>query len=711
MAQRRPRKEYSPPRPRAHHPVGAPAASPVRWYALALIVCGVLVYANSLTAPFVFDDSTAISLNPFIRHLWPLTQSIRAPVQSAMAGRPIVSLSLAISHRMGGLDPAVFRAWNIAVLIVSALLLFGILRRTVARLPGEDRRGAAGVAFAAALIWLVHPLQTELVDYVTQRTESMMGMFYLLTLYAAVRAIERADAPRHSRRWTALAIAACALGMGCKEAMVTAPVMVLLYDVTFAARSFKEAWRRRKSLYLGLASTWVVLAALVAQAPRWRSAGLESGVTPWTYLLNQAVMIVTYLRLSVWPHPLVLDYGRTLPIALSAALPYAIVVLVLLAATAIAWWKRPALAFLGSWLFVILAPSSSVVPIATEVGAERRMYLPLAAIAILTVLAVRAAVRRLPTASPLRPRIAGIGALAVAATLLGTLTVLRNTDYQNPSALWQGVLDHRPTGRAHYNLAIELKDHGRTDEAIAHYREAAAHEPAAHYALGFELGSRGAYDEAVGHLREFIRLAPEDELAPKAYFLLGQSLARQNQKADAAAAFRQVLAMRPRDADARAALADLLIAEERYAEAVPLYREYLAMVPGSAGAHHNLGLALVATESETEAVKQFEHAVILQPADPGMRLSLGHALASVGRLDDAIAQFQTGLKMAPSSVPLLSALGLSLAGRGRAEESMAAFQRALQLAPDDPELRNDYQAARAQLQNQVTQTRQRPRAR
>ena len=353
-------------------------------------------------------------------------------------------------------------------------------------------------------------------------------------------------------------------------------------------------------------------------------------------------MIVTYLRLSIWPHPLVLDYGPTLPIAVRTAMPQAIVVVALLAATAIAWWKRPALAFLGTWFFVALAPSSSIVPIATEVGAERRMYLPLAAVAVLAVLAVRAALRRLPDSSMVRPSIAGVGALAIAATVLGTLTVRRNAEYKSLTGLWQGVLDHRPSGRAHYNLAVALKDEGRTDEAIAHYRQAAGDEPAAHYALGFELGSRGAFDEAAAHLREFIRLDPDDELAPKAHFLLGQSLVRLGMNAEAAEAFRRVLQMRPRDADARVALADLLISEERYADAVPLYREYLSLVPGNAGAHHNLGLALLSTESEAEALNEFERAVTLKPNDPDLRLSFGHSLAAVGRLDDAIAQFQNG---------------------------------------------------------------------
>src|SRR6185436_15684959 len=112
----------------------------------------------------------------FVRDLWSVT-ALRGPLQSAVAGRPVVSLSLAVNHAIGGLDPRTYHAWNLSVHILAALLLYGIVRRTLTN---------HHVAFAAALVWLVHPLQTEVVNYVVQRTESMMGLFYLLTLYAAI---------------------------------------------------------------------------------------------------------------------------------------------------------------------------------------------------------------------------------------------------------------------------------------------------------------------------------------------------------------------------------------------------------------------------------------------------------------------------------------------------------------------------------------------
>ena len=131
---------------------------------------------------------------------------------------------------------------------------------------------AAPLAAATALLWLVHPLQTECIGYISQRSESIMGLFYLLTLYCAIRASQSARAGR----WGLAAIIACALGMASKEVMVTAPVMVLIYDWAFRSERFSAVWRKRWPLYVGLAGTWVILAALMATGPRSRSVGGEA---------------------------------------------------------------------------------------------------------------------------------------------------------------------------------------------------------------------------------------------------------------------------------------------------------------------------------------------------------------------------------------------------------------------------------------------------
>ena len=200
--------------------------------AAVIVLAGVIAYSNSLSAPFIFDDQTAILDNATIRQLSPLSVPLSPQRDTPVAGRPLVSLTFAINYAAGGLDPRGYRLINIAIHLLAALTLFGLVRRTL-RLPSLAPRfgeQATNLAWVVALIWMLHPLQTETIDYVTQRTESMMGLFYLLTLYCSVRALEA----RHGR-WHVAAIVACAAGMACKESMVTAPVMVALYNVVFVS--------------------------------------------------------------------------------------------------------------------------------------------------------------------------------------------------------------------------------------------------------------------------------------------------------------------------------------------------------------------------------------------------------------------------------------------------------------------------------------------
>jgi tetratricopeptide (TPR) repeat protein len=570
------------------------------WPAVLLVACGLAVFANGLSAPLVFDDHWAIVDNPSIRRLWPpaaLLDALTAPRQSAVAGRPVVNLSLAVNYALGGLDPRGYHAFNLAVHLIAALLLFGLVRRTLERPALAARFGASAstLAFAVALIWLAHPLQTEVIDYVSQRTESMSGLFYLLTLYAAVRAT---TAPAPGPAWYAVAVGACALGMASKESMVTAPLMIVLYDVVFNERRLVAALRERPRFYGGLFSTWIILAALVASGPRSHSAGLSAGVTAWTYLLNQAPMIVAYLKLVFWPRPLVFDYGMPAALALRDVLPQALLLMALLAATVAAWWRSRALAFLGFWFFVTLAPSSSVIPIATEAGAERRMYLPLAAVVVLAVVAARvlldAALAGLVSAR--RRRLVTVGLLGATFVALATLTVQRNGEYRDPITLWQTVVDRRPGGRAHYNLGVELKEAGRRDEALDHYRQAAVDNPEAHYALGFELQADGKYEDAIGHLREYVRLQPDDLNIIRAYNLIGRALTVQERWEEASDAFRQALRRQPSNADAHLGLADALAQQDRFDDAISEYEQHLRLRPGNTVAREHLDLVLRARE-------------------------------------------------------------------------------------------------------------------
>ena len=297
-----------------------------------------------------------------------------------------MGLTLAINYALGELDVRGYHAFNLALHVLSALILLGIVRRTLAR-SAHLVSAARPLALVTAAIWLVHPLQTDAVTYVTQRTELLMGLFYLLTLYAAIRAAEGS----RSWPWQTASVVSCALGMASKEVMITAPLMVMLYDRVFLYPSLAEARRRRWPLYAGLMATWAVLATLLMLSPPHHllvlipgghASVLERGMTPWEYLRTQVGVIARYLGLALWPHPLCLDHGLWVARTAGEVLPGALVVAGLVGGTAWALRRHPGTGFLGAWFLVVLAPTSSVVPVVTE----RRMHLPLAAVAVAAVL-------------------------------------------------------------------------------------------------------------------------------------------------------------------------------------------------------------------------------------------------------------------------------------------------------------------------------------
>jgi hypothetical protein len=340
-----------------------------------------VAYVNTLHNPFFFDDDLTILKNPTIQSLFPLSVVLSPPAGgSPVQSRPFVNLSFALNYAIGGTNTFGYHLANLGIHLLAALTLMGIVRRTLAETepcrPLAD--SAVGLSCAIATIWAVHPLDTEAITYVTQRTESLAGLLYLATLYGVIRGA-------HSERpvpWYVLAVAASALGMASKETMVTAPVVVMAFDGVFLSGSVRKAWRQRKSLYAGLALTWLVLVYDLASNGLARSTGAGFGgeMTVWQYAETQCWAILHYLRLAVIPHPLVLDYGEWTARSAADIVPGAVVVAVLLAGTAIALVRLPWLGFLGVWFFAILAPTSSVVPLPAQTVAEKRMYLPLAAV-------------------------------------------------------------------------------------------------------------------------------------------------------------------------------------------------------------------------------------------------------------------------------------------------------------------------------------------
>ena len=290
-----------------------PVRTLVSFVFLSLIT--LLAFSNSLGVKFVFDDEAGIVDNPMIRQVFPIGRFLNS-------SQPLTDFSLALNYAYGGLEAAGYHGVNLVIHVAAGLVLFGLIRRTF-RLPGTPKswRGRAdAVALIASALWLVHPLQTESVTYLVQRSESMMGLFYLLALYGANRA---SDSPRRGA-WYAFAVVACAAAMASKSVAVTAPVVIALYDRTFLFASWRATIKARWPLYTGLLATYLVPLALGVfhglffESPETATVGFGfKGITPIEYLQTQPGVILHYFGLIIWPIGQCLDYAW--PVALSVS--------------------------------------------------------------------------------------------------------------------------------------------------------------------------------------------------------------------------------------------------------------------------------------------------------------------------------------------------------------------------------------------------------
>jgi protein O-mannosyl-transferase len=641
---------------------------------VTLIALTVVVYWNSLRAPFVFDDVPSIVTNQTIEHLWPIGSVLRPPQHGeTVTARPFLNLSFALDYALGGRDPAIYRAGNIAIHACAGLLVFGLVRRTMRRLVVDPRRlgwasrrsATTAVAFLSAAAWLLHPLQTESVTYIVQRAESLMALLLLLTLYALVRAAESAN----SRAWLYVGWIACLLGMATKEVMVVAPILVGCYDRAFLCGTWREVLVRRGRFYFGLVLTWLLLVSLVLGAGFSRG-GTTANASATAYWGTQPGALLLYFARTVWPEPLVFDYGARWINGLSeVVIP---LTLVIAFGVGIAWaWKRGnPIGFAGVWLFLVLAPTS-VVPGARQTIAEHRMYVVLAPIIAVAVwLACRVVGRR------------AVALIVVGLAAAGALTARRNEDYRSVFSIWNDTAIKRPDNRwAHVNVGNTLAESGQPARALEHYQIALKLDPSdsiAHYDAANALVQMGRWSEATAHFREALRLDPEYTAARTN---LADALFQQGHYDESVSLYREILRRGGDTAETHYNLGNALAHAGEFAGAERELAEALRRRPAYAEASYNLGCVYLQTGRPTEAAARFKESLRLRPNDSETHNNLGAALAQLGRMDEATQHVREAIRIDPRNAAAHGALGQLYAYAGRREAAVAEFGAVLRLDP------------------------------
>ena len=468
---------------------------------VAVLTC--VAFLNSFGGFFVYDDVHEIQRNPAMERLAPPWDAMF--VGNRLPARPLPYLSFAIDHALWGTRPFGYHITNLLVHVIAALALFDLVRLTLLspRLRGRWGDRAVPLAMVIAMIWAVHPLQTQAVTYIYQRIESMTGMFCLVSLTAFARAASLG----WPRRLLVGNVTAAAAAMASKENAVVLPLLILAYDWFFVTAGpgpeNHSTWSRglwsRRGYYLLLAATWGILGLVLLSQQRRYQEFQELKHSPVSYLLTQSEVILHYLRLAILPIGQRFDYGSW-PVAgsLRDVWPSFSAVAALVVATVVGTALRRPWAWLGVMFFLVLAPTSSIMPV-EAVANEHRMYLALAPVVAGLVLAVTAAFDRfdhrlsepaeasgpatpMQQASPGQRAPPDHRAAAIAAgmviLLLVVATQIRNQAYATPTGIWLDLLrQDKENFRAYWMMASALDGEGDPGFATAMAEEAMRRHP------------------------------------------------------------------------------------------------------------------------------------------------------------------------------------------------------------------------------------------
>ncbi|MBI1824761.1 MAG: tetratricopeptide repeat protein [Planctomycetes bacterium] len=610
-----------------------------------LILATLACYANALRTPFMLDDPISTIDDARIQSPWRSIAQNFQPPETTITGRPVVALTFAINYLVGGRDPLGYHIINILLHIACALLVAAIAEWALssAAVPEYLHARCTGLAYVLTLVFATHPVQTESITYIVQRTELMWSLFFLVTLYCCIRAWDN-----RSGLWTVAAGVACWLGAGCKENMVVAPVLVLLYDWAFVSlrlrKSLREHWRQHTVVFSG----WLPLAWIVLHGARHSTAGWGLSVSSMDYLRTQMGVILGYVRLVIWPTHLVAARFLTPVGSWVQCWPQALAVMGMAVGSLLLFLRRPAAGFLALWTLIILAPTSSVVPIVSEMAADRRMYMPMIGVIWYPIWGAY----RLFLDPKVKPftlvwiRYAESGLVLATVLALGSLSYCRNRDYRSERTLWADIAAKQPESvAAVFGYAKALVDDGDTDAGIDQFERALA-------------------------------LSPEHYMTLLHY---GQALKKKERISDAVALLRRAVLANPNYAESQYWLGRVLAQAGNHEEAILHLREAIRLNPELVGAFIDLGAVYSMIGETIKAVDLLQKAVALDPRNADVHFNLGALCRAAGRSDDARAEFEKAVELDPSDADAHFQLAELLGQLGQVEAARHHFEIARRL--------------------------------
>ncbi|SNB44906.1 tetratricopeptide repeat protein [Geobacter sp. DSM 9736] len=500
---------------------------------LLLLICLCFAsYWNSMAVPFTFDDFPYLCENPLIRSLSFFSGSL--PPDSAFTNidlkynfilRPVAYFTFTLNYLAGGMQPGSYHLVNLLIHLGSTLLVYLLVRSLLilARQTGKDEKSLSFISFFTAAIFAVHPVQTQAVTYIVQRFTSLAAFLYLLTIFLYLRyRSSGSSALRAVYFLAALASAVCA--MKTKEIAFTLPFVLLMVEFLFL-----EGSRRKRILgLLPFLLTMLIIplnvAELSAQSSQSGSVLMNGtnlvnfkNVSPADYAITQLRVLMTYLRLLIFPVNLNIDYDYPLYTSL-----FDRIILLSLAGNLLLfgggiWLLKLSYgetvhrlhlriaAFGILWYFTALSVESSIIPL-DDLIFEHRLYLPSVGFLLSAVTGADLLRQSLPRRTP-----AVAGAICLILIVFSMATIRRNSDWKN---IWQDAVEKSPNkARPWNNLGDALMKGGNPVQAITSFKKALDLQP--DYAdawmnLGTAYIDAGEYDKALEVLHSVLRKNPLD---------------------------------------------------------------------------------------------------------------------------------------------------------------------------------------------------------
>jgi protein O-mannosyl-transferase len=645
------------------------------WLLLVTITLGLFV--NGWSAPFTFDDISNVQANPEIRQLWPIEPLLN---ESRMVGY----YSFALNYACGAREPGMYRLTNIFLHAMAGCVLYLLVRSSLQRAAWSRSISIELLATTIALLWLIHPFQTGSVTYVVQRLESLMGLFYLLALVCLVRGANSSRAAG----WYIGTIVACWLGLFTKEVMATFVPVALLYDRIFLANSWQEVLRRRGWVYGGCCvgiTALMYVTTLTYGADANTTAGFHSTkLTAWMYLRTQPEVILHYLRLSVWPVGQSIDYGWPVQHNPLIFCGFGSVIVGMLGTALYGCWQNAKWGWMGLTFFLILAPTSSFLPI-DDIAFEHRMYLPLACVLAGVILSLAFFVER--WCSERWVQTVFVGIVCTMASFWSYCTFTRNQAYVNNLGLWQSAVNLNPHhARAWNNLAgayRKLQDYEASREC---FEKALQLKPDDKYALTqlplvlttlSQRDKNNAYgDEAVELAQHLVQLFSDQ---PRHRLSLIKLLDKLDRNAEA-------------EQECRRLLAELQSSNTLAEKARKRPRWDLPMLDGNAIAetHFLWALLLIKRKAWEESWHHLEQAQALADSDATVYFQQGVVLGEMQQIEAALEKYQQAIALEVSHEAAWNNRAMLLAKQGRVTEAAQSYRQALYWKPAYPEALDNY---------------------